>query len=369
MKQLLIAASALAILSSCGDGQPFFDDEEIGEDTASEDASGDDTDTPDGVGDAGDADGEDAGVDADAARLPPSADDPSPDSGIVRFEADSGNGGGLLTEPVVYDPETDSFYIDNLAFDGPNTYARGEAVASMNGYAVYEAEAIHTDSLTGDPINQLTPYRAIVGFSDNTVGRGGGERAPRTSFAIVRTGGYLDYGFGGFVYQREGGFEVPETGQAIYTGDYAGMRVFSGQGGLEYTEGDARMAIDFEDFNTNQGVRARVTNRNAYDVNGNIVSGSGEGQLPMPDLILTVEQGEGGGFDANGEYAGTIFSIDGAGDEYETGEFYAVLAGDATDADDGGEIVGVLVVESTDPRSDATAQETGGFILYRGNDN
>ena len=39
-----------------------------------------------------------------------------------------------------------------------------------------------------------------------------------------------------------------------------------------------------------------------------------------------------------------------------------------TDAADGGELVGVFVIESTDPRFldiEVTAQETGGVILYR----
>ncbi len=43
-----------------------------------------------------------------------------------------------------------------------------------------------------------------------------------------------------------------------------------------------------------------------------------------------------------------------------------MIAGDATDPSDGGEIVGVIVIESEDPRYEGvTAQETGGFILYR----
>ena len=50
---------------------------------------------------------------------------------------------------------------------------------------------------------------------------------------------------------------------------------------------------------------------------------------------------------------------------YEFGTYYGVIAGDTT-TNPGGEIVGVIVVESDDPRyQGVTAQETGGFILYR----
>ena len=58
---------------------------------------------------------------------------------------------------------------------------------------VYAAVDIAYDALDGDPIDQNGPYRAIIGVSDNLVN---GE--PRIAFAIVRTGGYAEYGFGGF---------------------------------------------------------------------------------------------------------------------------------------------------------------------------
>ena len=50
---------------------------------------------------------------------------------------------------------------------------------------------------------------------------------------------------------------------------------------------------------------------------------------------------------------------------YEAGNYYAVISGDATQ---GGadEVVGIIVVEADDPRSDGvTVRESGGFILYR----
>jgi hypothetical protein len=336
------------LLAACGDGQPLFDD---GTD------SGGGTD--DGGTDGGDGDGDlDTGPD-----LPPGTEDPSSDEDILRFEARDDVGGGYVTN-VDYDSVTDTFTVDNLAFDGQNVYQRGDAVSSMNGFAVYEADLVAEDSLTGSPIGQIVPYRALLGISENTV-----DGEPRTSFAIVRTGGYVNYGFGGFIYERNGGVILPTGGQAAFSGDYAGMRVFTNSGGLEYTRGDMVVAIDFEDFNSGPAVRGSISNREAFDINGNpIALGTGEGELQLPVLTFVIAEGVSV-LDENGEMTGeltsTIVNGSGALELYESGTYYGILAGDMTAAD-GGEIVGVIVIESEDPRFEGvTAQETGGFILYR----
>ena len=336
----------LGLLAACGDGQPLFDD---GTDTGGDD---------DGSG--GDDDGDlDTGPD-----LPPGTEDPSADDGILRYEARDDVGGGYVTD-VSYNAANDTFTVDNLAFDGTNVYQRGDAVSSMNGFAVYEADYFAEDSLTGNPIQQFVPYRALLGLSDNTVG----DEA-RTSFAIVRTGGYIGYGFGGFIYERNGEVVLPTSGQAIFTGDYAGMRVFNNAGGLEYTRGDMEVAIDFDDFNSGAAVGGFIHNREAFDVNGNpIPLGTGDGQLQLPIITFVVQEGvsvlnENG--EMSGELTSTIINDSGALELYETGTYYGILAGDATDLADGGELVGVIVIESDDPRYEGvTAQETGGFILYR----
>ena len=119
----------------------------------------------------------DAGV-----ELTPGTDEPNSGGDILRFEARDGAGGGLITS-VSYNATNDTFTVDNLGFDGANLYTRDNQVGSLRNYALYEGAATSTDSLTGQPINQLTPYRALLGVSKNLVD---GER--RSSFAIVRTG-------------------------------------------------------------------------------------------------------------------------------------------------------------------------------------
>ncbi|HCP82423.1 MAG TPA: hypothetical protein DIT67_12900, partial [Octadecabacter sp.] len=176
---------------------------------------------------------------------------------------------------------------------------------------------------------------------------------------------------------REGGVVMPDTGQAAFDGDYAGIRIFNGPDGssqgLEFTEANIHVQIDFDDPTDGQGgVNGYINNRVAYDINGNpvLLGNDGEaGQLPLPTINFVLN-GEIGNINAQGELNGDLISSytdsDGVTNVYETGTYYGILAGDTTDAADGGELVGVIVIESEDPRYDGvTAQETGGFILLR----
>jgi hypothetical protein len=347
---LALFCSSALVLSACGDGQPLFDEDDDGG-----------TCTTDCGGDGGD-DGGDGNLSVD---LPPGTDDPRASGDILRFEERNESGGGLVTD-VSYNRQRDTFSVDNLGFDGQGPYDRGDDVASMGGYAVYDADIVVEDFLTGEAVDQIVPYRAILGVSTNRVD---GDR--RTSFAIVRTGGYVPYGFGGFIYERNGSVVLPEpgAGQAVFTGDYAGMRVFDGIGGLEFTRGDMEIAIDFNDFNANEAVRGVLTNRAAFDEQGNRIRlGGDDDALVLPDLPFVIQEGAQS-LNEDGELAGLVANgrllESGTVEEYETGVYYGIIAGDLTDRDDGGEIVGILVIDSTDPRFDVPVQETGGFILYR----
>ncbi len=272
-----------------------------------------------------------------------------------------------MVTSVAYNAANDTFTVDNIGFDGANVYTRDNQVGSLRNYSLYEGAATSTDSLTGQPINQLTPYRALLGISNNTVD---GER--RSSFAIVRTGAYSDYGFGGFIYSRKGSVTLPTTGQASFTGGYAGMRIFSPIGGMELTRGDMTVDFDFRDFNANDAVKGRISNREAFQLDGTAISlsGTGTGDLQLPNLNFIIQEGAPS-LTANGEISGElnnyIYDSDsGKYVEYETGTYYGIIAGDMTDGTDRGELVGVFVVESDDPRYEGvTVQETGGFILYR----
>lgn len=263
-----------------------------------------------------------------------------------------------------YNKDKDTFSIDNLGFDTDSAYRRGVAVAELGKFAVYESPLVR-DPVSGRPIEQLE-HRALYGVS----------RSGQTEFAVVRSGAYTNYGFGGFAYQRNGSVVIPTSGQANFTGEYAGLRDFQGKSGLEYTTGAMSVDVDFDDFDAGSAVKGTVSNRRVFDINGrditstlvsavNMQHGTSLGSLPVLSMVI-----QPGVMNERGEITGDILSrvqpMDGAGkplplQEYETGKYYAVISGNDPD-----EIAGVVVVKSNDPRySGIEARETGGFILYR----
>lgn len=336
MKPIFVLCAAALILAAC-DGNPFLSNNE--------------------------------GVPPDGTTGTTGATASSP---IKRTEAkvtaSGGDYGNGFAEDFKYNAADDTFEVDGLGFDGGNVYQRGSAVASLGPFKVYEGDSTFTDTQTGTVINQFA-HRAIYGVSPNG----------RTSFAVVRTGAYVPYGFGGFVYQRAGGVTLPATGQAAYQGKYAALRDFDGVGGLEYATGDMQVAIDFNDFNDGAAVQGQVYNRAIYDINGTNITGDVIAALNadldpenavtrLPTLVFAVGPGTlNAGDKAAGEVAGNLNSyIDNGSalETFETGKYYAVLTDGASL--DAGEMVGIIVVEADDPRRDGvTVRETGGFILYR----
>ena len=352
MFRIISTVSALSLLAACSGDQPF----DFGATATAEPDEGSEVTTEE------EAAQQTGGLDVGVA-LPEGSTALSPTAAIFRFESPDEGGGGLV-QSVTYNQADDSFTIDNLGFDGANVYTRTGAVdtlgENLRQYAVYDADDFAFDALDGDPILQNGPYRAIVGVSKNAVG---GEA--RTSFAIVRTGGYAGYGFGGFIYERNGSVTLPVSGQAHFDGEYAGARVYGGAGGLEFTTGDISVDIDFSDFNANDAVNGTLSNRLVFATDGTeVATGYGPGELPVPNVNFVVVEGVQT-LTENGEVSGSLTSyLDGV--LYEEGTYYGIIGGDMTDPTDGGELVGVFVIESDDPRyTDITAQETGGFILYR----
>lgn len=301
-----------------------------------------------------------------ASELPPGTTNPSANSGITRYEAlDRANGNGFA-QSFRYDEANDRFYVDNLAFDGANSpYTRVSALGTFDPgpFRVYEGPATYADNATGAPIQQFL-HRAILGTSPS------GE----VEFAIVRTGSYVNYGFGGFIYSRDGSvtLPLPASGQAHFEGDYRGLRDFQNRGGIEYASGDMYIDIDFEDFNEGDAVKGAVFNRRIYDVNGTDITGAVIAGLrteynnpaisAIPNVVFEVGPGH---VDRNGEMAGNVISTvvngEGAAVPLESGKYYALLSGENVD-----EIVGVIVTQAEDARSPGvTVRETGGFILTR----
>lgn len=365
MKNKILGLALIAGLAACSGGNPF-----------DAPAAVDPGDTTDGavIGD-----GQGTGINRDG--IPPGTVTPSPASAIFRSEprvdgtgADRGNG---FATGIAYDSATDTFRVDNLAFDGTTPYTRGTAVSSLSPNAagvgrfqVYEgpATAIDPRSITDEnpngEVGQFV-YRAVYGVSNNSFTRNG-VSSPTTQFAIVRTGSFIDYGFGGFIYQRDNNVNLPTEGVATFTGNAAGLRDFQNSGGLQYTTADVRVSIDFSDFNdgTNirgDGVAGRIFNRRVLSLEGDDVTAQvagqlGEGVTAIPDALFVVGPDV---LDNNGDLITEIRSdLPNGGGVYENGTFYAIVSGDAD------EIVGVYVLEAEG--QDIISRDTGGFIVYRG---
>lgn len=339
MKHLALAFAALAGLAAC-DGNP------IGQPPV---------DTGGGAGD------------VSVSELPGTTN-PSAKTPITRTEAkNEGPGGATVVgngyaEGISYNPTKDTFTVDNLAFDGANVYHRDKTVPSLGSANVYAAKSTYADDLTGAVIDQFS-YRALYGVS----------KTGQTSFAIVRTGAYGPYGFGGFLYERNGSVTLPTSGQAKYTGEYSGLKDFDGRSGMYYVDGQMTVAIDFNDFNPAEsatgngaGVQGYVTDRHVFDMNGNDVTGQFVDQMntdlaletkatALPTLVFTVGPGV---LDNNGEMQGNVTSSVG-GEQFEDGTYYAVMSGEGTNS----EIAGIIVVTSS--YDTAIQRDTGGFILYR----
>ena len=348
MNKLIVALAAGISLSACSSGNPFTEDEGT---------------TTDGSTDAG------SGITSDRV-VPPGTGNASAQNAIFRSEPTSteeGRDGDGFATDIIYDSVNDTFTVDNLAFDGDNTYARVTTTNVQNSipYAVYEADATFPDAVTGALISQIG-HRAIYGVSTSG----------NTQFAIVRTGDYVDFGFGGFVYQRDNDVTLPSSGQAAYTGQVAGIRDRLGGGGIDFTTADMDIAIDFDDFNATtetrgDAVRGLVYNRRILDIDGNDITATVLNRVGdnldvtlnnVPDLVFEVSPGV---LDNNGEIVGNLNStyVDASGQAqtFESGNYYAVLSGEGQDQ----EIVGVFVVESTNDPIASTTRETSGFILYR----
>jgi hypothetical protein len=318
--------------------------------------------------------------------LPPGTGTPTPNTAITRVEA-RGTGaaeGNGFANTFVYDGATDTFAVQGLAFDGSQRdgtrYSRVPALPLGTGFAAYEGPSTVPDFLTGAPIQQLT-HRAIYGVSTSG----------RTQLAIVRTGSYSGYGFGGYVFQRNptdpslpnaAGVILPTSGQAGYSGNYAGLRDFNGSAGLEYVTGDMLIEIDFAGFSGNctptrcpDAVRGSVSNRQVFDLSGTNITSTIIGAInteenaaitALPTLMFRIGTHV---LDVNGEIRGTIDSkfpnLDGRTVQYEAGNYYAIMAGDHSTLP-GGEIVGIIVVEGEERRRPGTTfRETGGFIVER----
>ncbi|MEH6736999.1 MAG: hypothetical protein V7695_00455 [Sulfitobacter sp.] len=365
MKNQIISLALIASLAACGDGNPFETEEDTTT-TEEEDTTGDTTTDDTGTGITRDG-------------IPPGTVSANTDDGIFRSEPtaeDGGEDGDGFAEGLVYNSEDDTFTVDNIAFDGDRAYDRGVLVSSLSPnsnnldanneaigrFNVYDSPETAIDPVSGASISQFT-YRAVYGVSTNRLTNTDGTTSdsPTTQFAIVRTGSYVDYGFGGFIYQRDNGVTLPSSLQAHFEGHSAGLLDSDTRGGLQYTTADIYVDIDYDDFNDGDGflgdgVKGSIFNRRVFNLDGEDVTdefAEGIGEEAIPNVGFEVGTDV---LDSNGDILTSVQSFRTDGTLYEEGTFYAIVAGDDPD-----EVVGVFVLEA----ASFDTRDTGGFILYR----
>jgi len=286
-------------------------------------------------------------------------------SGAARINEDA----DLYTvSQFAYDPGTDTLTVRGLPFDGADAYQRDATItlgpnAARRQFAVYKA----------DPTTLTDPYDGGTITQDNYIAVRGEHASGRSRVTVVRSGAYYEYGYGAWEIERDSGVTLPSssgapaTGQANYEGNYAGLRTFQGNTGIELTDGDMVIEIDFSRLGDRGAVRGAVTNRNAYDESGTLVTA-------LPNIVWVVEPYS---ISANGRIDGAnimrYIPTGSAAPEVFEGTYTALMLGD-----DAEEIVGTLRITSNGRITGVTGgtydvetevhqstEEVGGFVLER----
>ena len=160
---------------------------------------------------------------------------------------------------------------------------------------------------------------------------------------VVATEAEFNSQFGGGTYARIDSFSIPTTGEAEYTGTYAGLITHSPDGGTTdraaITSGTIELNVDFSEPNIEGGVTGRT-------ITDSVSAGSYfGGTSTLSDLVLKVTK------PTDGVFAGDVF----IGVE-DVGAYGGVLGGV-----DASEVAGVLVFNPFP--ADTETFEYGTFVL------
>ena len=103
-------------------------------------------------------------IETDTNRLPGTVN-PSSASSIFRTEDRSAEDDGVgYAEGFAYDSESDTFTVDNLAFDGDRPYTvvldENDNRLGIGPFTVFQAPSTAADTLTSESVNQFS-YRAL----------------------------------------------------------------------------------------------------------------------------------------------------------------------------------------------------------------
>lgn len=239
------------------------------------------------------------------------------------------NNDRLTLNNITYDAATDTLTLNNIPFDDPdNEYQRLSGVAFANGFGAYESDP--------EPGTNELQYYAVFRRSDS------GE----SQVAAAGTNEYVEFGYGGAGAQRLGNKPtLPTTGIYSYNGEYAAVRTTrdGAADGVTLVTGDARLRVDFDDFDIVGAAGGTISNRQVYTTDGTLV-GTLDGFISLQDSTIDGDNSSIASAEAT--------EFDGAGDPTgATGNWQGVFAGPG-----GAEIAGIVFVEGSGVR------EVGGFV-------
>ena len=302
MKRILLTTALSAGLIACGDGNPF-----------------------------------------DTNNVNNNAADPNTNAN-KRFLFDTGR--FLTANQFTYDATADTIQINNLPFDGVSAsggaYTRQAAVVLPNGAQVYQ----------NSPGTGEDTYVAVI-VRNGTTG---------TLAGAVGTNAYRGFGYGGAYAERpSSGLPATRPAAYSYTGNYAGVRVIrqdvtGAADALQLTTGTAGITVDLQNLDNGGSIKGRVTGRQLWDTNGNLIGA-------MDTILLNETTIDTTNNRTNDNATADTLNADGT--QAQVGTWEGNFSGP-----NGEEIVGYVVIEGQisdrDPSHDATntveGREIGGFI-------
>jgi hypothetical protein len=242
---------------------------------------------------------------------------------------------------VVYDSGSNTLEITSMPFDR----AELNAIYIDTGDNIGDFD-VYTNAYGAPPANGfIDTYEAV--FTTN------GD----ISVGVVGVEGYQTFGYKGMFYSLDNPATLPNNALVQYTGSYAGLMDFFGNGELHRTSGDLTIDADF----TDDVIRGWITNREvltdgslANDLR--LVAFDGTAYVQeLPDILLVNTELVDGTFDGR-----AVSYID--EDVYEEGSYIGLIAGT-----DGASIGGLVEVTANDAFPnvvgyDPESRDTGAFI-------
>lgn len=204
----------------------------------------------------------------------------------------------LTMNSVQYDAANDELVINNLPFDGPTQ--RYDRIGQRNGARFYASRKTET---TG----QIQHYAVFV---------------QRDALEATAAAGaeWREFGFGGANINRNS-FNLPASGEYIYTGVYAGVRTLSDRTGLHLVTGDAELLLDIDDLDPNGTIQGSIVG-NVTNRTRSLPDGTPLANLPPIFLQRVSFDAADGTFDG-----GTASTFDLDGDPRATGSYEGLIGG------------------------------------------